>query len=240
MSSPTLVIGEAGVRFRLHRKSTVGHVPRLLGGGKGVLWGIRQASLEVRPGEIVGLIGSNGSGKSTLLRLAAGVYAPDEGVVRLKGRAAALLSLEGDFNPRLSGLDNILLNAVLLGATRQDAIRRAPEIARFAGVEDFLHLELRSYSAGMAARLGFSLALFADPSLLVLDEALTVGDERFRREAEGRITKFARDGGSVLMAGHEIDHLVEVCDELLLLERGAIIFRGKPQAVANRYLRAIS
>jgi ABC-type polysaccharide/polyol phosphate transport system ATPase subunit len=170
------------------------------------------------------------------LRTIAGVYKPDEGLRIARGRVAPLLSFDGDLKPGLSGWENIALSGVLLGLTRRQTRGVAGRIAEFSGLGEFLHSEVRVYSTGMKARLGFAVAALVDPEVLVLDEAMTAGDYDFQDRSQALIRGFLARGRTVIIASHEIESLARQCDRLVHLKGGLIVEEGAPDGVAARYL----
>ncbi|HWC31717.1 MAG TPA: ABC transporter ATP-binding protein, partial [Actinomycetota bacterium] len=224
-----------GVRFVLPRHSRLGKAPRLLGTSKQRIWGLRDVTLDVERGEAVGFIGPNGAGKTTLLRTIAGIYRPDEGSVIVRGRVGPLLSLSAGLMPQLSGWENIALIATLLGVPRKRVPEIAPRIGEFSGLEEFLDAEVRTYSSGMRARLGFAVAAFSDPELLVVDEILTVGDEEFRQKSQEVIERFVREGRTVLVATHQVQTLIRMCTRAVYLDGGRVVETGDPAGVVKRY-----
>ncbi len=232
----SIELDDAGIRFRLTRRNR-----RTRGRPKGqrwMMWGLRHVDLRVDPGEIVGLIGPNGSGKSTLLRLVAGIYRPDEGSARIRGRVAPLLTPSGGLMPGLSGWDNAELSSVLLGLDRSTARQRTEHVAELAGLGDFMAAPTRVYSAGMRARLGFAVAVSSAPDILVLDEVMAVGDEDFRERSQQTLQAFIARGGTVVFATHEVGTVAETCDRLVRMHEGGIAEQGEPGPIAARYLEA--
>lgn len=220
--APAVSLRDAGVRFTVPRRTRMGKTPRLVGAGRWTLWGLRGASLDVAPGEVVGLIGPNGSGKTTLLRTVAGIYVPDEGTVAVRGRVAPILSLSAGLIPQLSGFENVALSAALLDVPRRSVPAFATEIAEFAGLEEFTDAPVRVYSSGMRARLGFAIAALSGADVFVLDEVLSVGDQEFRARSRAKIEELIRGGKTVLMAGHDRE-LLSVCERIVRLDGGRIV-----------------
>jgi ABC-type polysaccharide/polyol phosphate transport system ATPase subunit len=232
---PVVSLQDVGIRFTAPRHSRAGRAPRLFAVRRSVLWGIRHVTLDVEEGEVLGLIGPNGAGKTTLLRTVAGIYAPDEGQARVRGRVGALLSVTGGLMPLLSGWENIALLGILMGLSRQRLKGVTPQIAEFSGLGDFLDAEVRTYSAGMKARLGFSVAAFVDPDVLLIDEVLAVGDQEFRDRSTSVMDDFRNSGRSILIAGHDLDRMTAVCSRVVRMERGAVAEIGDPRTVTARY-----
>lgn len=232
--APVVSMREAGVRFTVPRRTRMGRTPRLVGAERWTMWGLREATLDVAPGEVVGLIGRNGSGKTTLLRTIAGIYVPDEGTVAVRGRVAPILSLSAGLIPQLSGFENVTLSATLLDVPRRDLRAFAGEIVEFASLEEFTDAPVRVYSSGMRARLGFAIAAFSGADIFVLDEVLSVGDQEFRARSRSKIEELIRAGRTVLIAGHDPE-LLSVCDRVVHLEAGRIIDQGDRDLVLAAY-----
>jgi ABC-type polysaccharide/polyol phosphate transport system ATPase subunit len=230
-------VQDVGIRFMLPRHSRVGRTPRLFGVGRTVFWGLRHATFDVGEGEVVGVIGPNGAGKTTLLRTVAGIYVPDEGRVRVRGRVGAILSVTGGMMPQLSGWENISLLGILMGVSRRKLRAVTPQIAEFSDLGDFLDAEVRTYSSGMKARLGFAVAAFVDPDVLVIDEVLAVGDQEFRDRSGAVIEDFRNSGRPILIASHDIDRMAKFTTRVLRLERGEVAELGDPSEVTRTYKR---
>jgi ABC-type polysaccharide/polyol phosphate transport system ATPase subunit len=233
--APVISLQDVGIRFTAPRHSRAGRTPRLFAVRRSVLWGIRHVTLEVQEGEVLGLIGPNGAGKTTLLRTVGGIYSPDEGRTQVRGRVGALLSVTGGLMPQLSGWENIALLGILMGLSRQRLRAVTPKIAEFSGLGDFLDAEVRTYSAGMKARLGFSVAAFVDPDVLLIDEVLAVGDQEFRDRSTTVMNEFANSGRSILIASHDLDRMTAMCSRVVRMERGAVAEVGDPQSVTAHY-----
>ncbi|MFT5424824.1 MAG: ABC-type polysaccharide/polyol phosphate transport system ATPase subunit [Phycisphaerales bacterium] len=186
---------------------------------------LHDISLRIDTGQRLGIVGANGAGKSTLLRLIAGIYAPTAGTVRTTGRVAAIFGSAHGMDQELSGYENIRVRGLFLGRTDAEIRDRAREIAEFCELEDFLHLPLRIYSPGMAARLGFSISTAFRPDLLLLDEWLGVGDHRFTERARDRMKGFYKDAGTVVLASHNEKLIEQNCDSIVVMEKGRIIER---------------
>ncbi|SOZ67334.1 ABC-type transporter, ATPase component, LPS efflux transporter [Cupriavidus taiwanensis] len=197
-------------------------------------------SLEVRPGDAVGVIGRNGAGKSTLLKLVTGVLLPDAGTIRHAGRVTGLLELGTGFDPNLSGRDNIDINARLLGMGAADVRRKQDAIIAFSELGPFIDAPVRTYSSGMAMRLGFAIAIHADPDCFVVDEALSVGDARFQQKCIARIREFREQGGGILFVSHDVNAVKLVCNRAVVLEAGRLRFDGPPEQAVSRYFRLIA
>ncbi len=203
-------------------------------------WALRDVSLEVAPGEVLGIVGRNGAGKSTLLQIVCGTLTPSGGTVAVNGRVAALLELGAGFNPEFSGRENVYLAASILGLTRAEIDERYDEIVEFSGVRDFIEQPVRTYSSGMYVRLAFSVATSVDPDILVVDEALSVGDGQFARQSFDRIMALKNAGTTILFCSHSLYQVEAFCDRVLWLEQGRPVMLGKPQEVVQRYTRFLA
>lgn len=236
----TIAFQDAGMRFRLHRERVTTFKEAVLGRFRHLravdeLWALRHVSFQVRPGEAVGLVGANGSGKSTLLKLAAGVLQPTEGQVRVEGRVSPLIELAAGFDPELSGRDNVFLNGALLGRSRREMALRIERIAEFAELTDFMDVPVKNYSSGMYARLGFAVAVDVEPDVLMVDEVLAVGDERFQAKCAERIREIRAGGTTLFYVSHQMDQVAATCDRVLLLHHGRLCHDGPPAESIRRY-----
>jgi len=200
---------------------------------------LNNVSFEVRRGETVGIVGRNGSGKSTLLQLICGTLTPTEGSVQVYGRIAALLELGAGFNPEFTGRENVYLNGSLLGLSRQEIDACFNEIAAFADIGEFIEQPVKSYSSGMYIRLAFAVAINVMPDILVIDEALSVGDEAFQRKCFARIDAMRKAGVTVLFVSHAAGAVIELCDRAILLDRGELLVQGAPKFVISRYHKLV-
>jgi lipopolysaccharide transport system ATP-binding protein len=192
-------------------------------------------SLAIRKGEAVGIIGANGSGKSTLLGLIAGVIGPQAGTVEVQGRVAPLLELGAGFHYELTGYENIVLNGVLMGLTLREVAARMEAIVAFSGLESSLNEPLRTYSSGMVARLGFSVAVHLEPDILLIDEILAVGDTHFQARCYERLEEFRRQGTTFVIVSHSLAEVRFLCDRVVWLAGGKIMMQGKPDEVIAAY-----
>ena len=200
---------------------------------------LEDINLTIPRGEKLGIIGPNGAGKSTLLKLICGVLAPSAGRVTVDGRVAPLLELGAGFDPDMTVIDNIKLYGVLLGVDRRTVTARIGEILRFAELEEYARYPVHALSSGMAARLGFAIATDVDPDILLIDEALAVGDESFRAKSKARIDALWRHNTTVVVVSHDLSYIRSTCEKAVWLERGRIASFGTPQEIATRYVRAV-
>jgi homopolymeric O-antigen transport system ATP-binding protein len=200
------------------------------------VWALRDVSFDVAAGQTIGLIGANGSGKSTLLQIVAGTLTPTEGRVLVHGRVSALLELGSGFNPEFSGRENVYVYGSILGLTQQQMDERFDAVAGFADIGEYMDCPLKTYSSGMIVRLAFSVAISVDPDILLVDEALAVGDIRFQQRCMTRIRQLRDRGVSILFVTHDLEAAKRLCDQLHILEHGRLIRSGDPEAMANWYL----
>lgn len=202
-------------------------------------WALRNVSLEVPRGQTLGIVGRNGSGKSTLLQIIVGTLTPTTGSVRVNGRISALLELGSGFNPEFTGRQNVFFNGQLLGLNPREIEERFESIEAFADIGEFIDRPVKTYSSGMFVRLAFSVATSVDPTVLVVDEALSVGDEAFQRKCFARIESIKSRGGTILFVSHSATAIVELCDRAVLLDHGELLLSGKPKMVVDRYHKLI-
>src|SRR5215472_12700769 len=196
---------------------------------------LRGVSLEVPTGQMLGLIGRNGSGKSTLLKIIAGVYRPTSGRVHVEGTLAPLIELGAGFHSELTGRENIMLNGLLMGYSREEMRKREQSIIEFAELGDFIDSPIKQYSSGMHTRLAFAVATEVDPDILIVDEILAVGDSGFQKKCFARIDKFREAKKTILFVSHAMPQITEHCDRAVLLDRGSIIADGEPEDVVDFY-----
>lgn len=202
-------------------------------------WALRDVSFEVAAGTTTGIIGPNGSGKSTLLQVIAGTLEPTHGSVWREGRVAALLELGAGFNAEFTGIENVFMNAALMGFSRREAERLLPDIIRFAEIGDFIHQPVKTYSSGMYIRLAFAAAVSVAPQVLIVDEALAVGDAVFQHRCMRRIKQMQESGVTILFVSHDPGAVRALCSRAVLLSNGRVECDGKPAEVLNRYQRMI-
>jgi lipopolysaccharide transport system ATP-binding protein len=205
------------------------------GPGPSLFWALKDVSLEVRQGEVLGIIGRNGAGKSTLLKVLARITEPTEGQVELDGRVGSLLEVGTGFHPELTGRENVYLNGAILGMRKGEIARKFDEIVAFAEVERFLDTQVKHYSSGMYMRLAFAVAAHLEPEVLIVDEVLAVGDALFQKKCQNKMTEVAQGGRAVLFVSHNTGAVTSLCSRAVLLEQGSLIRDGPPAAVVESY-----
>ncbi len=233
-SDPAVVVQNVSKRFRLYHERPHSLKERFIsrrGARYEEFMALNDVSCEIRRGESFGLIGANGSGKTTLLKCIAGILKPDKGAIMTSGRMASLLELGAGFHPDLTGRENVFLNASILGLTKKQTDQHFDEMVAFAELEPFIDMQVKHYSSGMYIRLGFAVAVHSNPEILLVDEVLAVGDERFQRKCLDRIDDFQREGRTIVLVTHSMDMLRTVCDRALFIHEGHPMIEGKPPEV---------
>lgn len=235
-----IIVREVSKKFRMGFKKNRGALARLLGLFSGRLprkdfWALKGISFNVKKGEVVGIIGENGSGKSTILRIISGIYPPSKGSVYTKGNLIPLIGFGAGLNGRLTMKENIFLVGSLFDLSRRDIKNRFDSIVEFAGLEDFVETKLYQFSSGMTQRLAFSIAIHANPEILILDEVFSVGDEDFRNKSANKIKELARKGTSVLFVSHELWMIEKYCDRVIWMSKGKIVKEGKTKELIKEY-----
>lgn len=211
---------------------------RSVRGESSFFWALQDINFEVKRGEVLGIIGKNGAGKSTLLKLLSRVTAPTMGTIRAKGRIGSLLEVGTGFHPELTGKENIFLNGAILGMTKVDIRKKYDEIVNFSGCERYIDTPVKRYSSGMRVRLGFAVAAFLDPEILVVDEVLAVGDAEFQKKAIGKMKDVSHhEGRTVLFVSHNMSSVRNLCESGILLENGVVIDEGGIGKVVDQYLK---
>jgi len=198
---------------------------------------VSDASFTIYKGEMVGVIGRNGSGKSTLLKIVAGVYRPTSGSLHVNGAIAPLIELGAGMHPELTGRENILLNGLLMGYSKNEMAEREQRVIDFADIGDFINAPVKQYSSGMYLRLAFSVATEVDPDVLILDEIMAVGDFAFQEKCYERMQGFRAAGKTILMVTHSTEQILKLCDRGILMDRGTIAYNGDPQQAVDIYMR---
>jgi ABC-type polysaccharide/polyol phosphate transport system ATPase subunit len=198
-------------------------------------WAVRDVSFQVRRGEALGIIGHNGAGKSTILKLLSNITAPTNGEITINGRLSALIEVGSGFHPELTGRENIYLNGSILGMRRREISKKLDDIVDFAGVRQFIDTPVKRYSSGMYVRLGFSIAAFLDPDILLLDEVLAVGDAAFQSKCLERISELKQAGTTIVFISHDLGAVERLCDRVILMQRGAVAATGLARDVIAEY-----
>ena len=197
-------------------------------------------SFDVKKGETVGIIGTNGSGKSTILKIITGVLSPTTGTAEVSGNISALLELGAGFNSEYTGLENIYMNGTMMGFSRQEMERRMDDILRFADIGDFVNQPVKTYSSGMFVRLAFALAINVDPEILIVDEALSVGDVFFQAKCYRRMEEMMKNGTTILMVRHDMGSIIKYCDKVVLLNRGHFVAQGEAGKMVDLYKKILA
>jgi len=202
-------------------------------------WALQSITFEVGKGKVIGILGKNGAGKSTLLQIVCGTLAPTDGSVEVNGRIAALLELGSGFNPEFSGIENVYMNGQILGLSKQEIDGKLQDIEKFADIGDFIYQPVKTYSSGMFARLAFSVAAHIDPDVLIVDEALSVGDSWFQHKSMAKMRQLMSSGCTVLFVSHSIESVRALCDEAIWIDAGRIKMQGDVTTVTNEYMNDV-
>jgi ABC-2 type transport system ATP-binding protein len=234
-----------GKKYELQRYRTIllKDAARIAFGGraeKDVFWALRGVSFTVKKGETVGIIGANGAGKSTLLSLIAKTATPSIGEIKVRGRVSALLELGAGFHPDFTGRENIYINGSVMGLKRRQIDDRMQEIIDFSELGPFIDEPVRNYSSGMMARLGFSVAAAVDPDILIVDEALSVGDQAFQDKSFKRIIEFQERGCTIVFVSHSLDLVQKICQRAFLLSHGQLLAMGSADEITHEYMERVS
>jgi len=239
---PIIQLDQVGVRYRVPQERipsikeyAIRWMKRQV--GYKTFWALHDVDLTLYEGDVLGIIGPNGAGKSTLLKVVSKVLRPTSGRVRVNGRVAPLLELGAGFDTELTGRENIYLNGTILGASKQNVERRIDRIIEFSGLGDFIDAPVRTYSTGMVARLGFSIATDVRPEILIVDEILGVGDAEFQTKSYERIQSFRRDGTTILLVSHDLGSVESMCSRGMWLDHGKIVTTGTAKSVIDQYLQ---
>lgn len=241
MSEIAITIQNVSKCFKRYRHP-VDRLKELLFPGKtraDEFWALRDINLEIPKGKTLGIVGANGSGKSTLLQIIVGTLAPTTGQINVQGRISALLELGSGFNPEFTGRQNIFFNGQLLGLTQKQIEAKYDDIVGFADIGDFIDRPVKTYSSGMFVRLAFAVATSVEPDILVVDEALAVGDEAFQRKCYARLEKIQDRGGTILFVSHSAGTVIELCDSAILMSEGELLLSSTPKFVIDKYHKLI-
>jgi ABC-type polysaccharide/polyol phosphate transport system ATPase subunit len=241
MSETTIQVEKVSIKFPKTRV-TLGTIEKSLksllklgGENQDYFTALKNVTFEIKEGEIIGIIGKNGAGKSTLLRVISGIYRPDKGIAKSKGKISLLAGLGVGFNVNLTGRENVYLYGSLLGHSKKMMNNIIESIIDFSGLHDFIDEPLRTYSSGMRTRLGFSVASIINPDILLIDDIFGVGDLEFRKRSTERIQEMVKDAGTVVIVSHSFDMLKQICTRLLMIENGTLIAMGEPNYVIEVY-----
>jgi lipopolysaccharide transport system ATP-binding protein len=238
MSSPAIEVDRVSKAYRLYPTPRHRALELMMFGTRTYhthFWALTDVSLRVARGATLGLIGNNGSGKSTLLQLIAGIMAPTKGRVAVNGRISSLLELGAGFNPEFTGRENVELYGIVMGMSREEIVERLALIQAFAGIGEFIDRPVKSYSSGMFVRLAFSAAIHVNPDILLVDEALAVGDVLFQHQCIRRIREMQASGTTIVFVSHDMGMMRSICTEAILLDRGRIEAHDDPATIANIY-----
>lgn len=241
MVNGEVLLENVSKRYLLNRRRSLHLKGTLLGALRGEravkeeFWALKDVSLNLKPGEALGVMGRNGSGKSTLLKVLSKILEPDGGRVEITGKIASLVELGAGFHPDLTGRENVFLNGAILGFGRREIQKKFDEIVSFSGIGDFIDQPVKVYSSGMYIRLGFSVAVHVNPDVLLIDEILAVGDSHFQKKCFQKIFDFRRRGKTILLVSHDLTSLERICDKAVLLEKGQVVECGRPEEVIPRY-----
>ena len=237
-SPPVVSLRQVSKKYRIYRRPSHKFLELFLGKGRRLhreFWALREIDLEVAAGTTLGIVGRNGSGKSTLLQLVAGIHRQTRGDLWVRGTVSALLELGSGFNPEFTGRENMLMAGAVMGFTKQQMEERQDNILEFARIGEFVDQPVKVYSTGMFMRLAFSVAVHVDPEILLVDEALAVGDLIFQHRCIQRIRHLRSLGKTILFVSHDLQAVTQFCDRAILLEKGRMLEDGSPERVVQRY-----
>lgn len=202
-------------------------------------WAVKDVNLNIKKGQTIGILGPNGSGKSTLLQIIAGIISPTYGDVAINGRVSALLELGAGFNPEFTGEENVYLNASILGMSKSEVKAKFESIHKFSGIGDFIYRPVKTYSSGMFVRLAFATAINVDPDIVIIDEALAVGDVAFQQRCISKLKDLQREGKTILFVSHDTSAVKSLCTDAILMKDGSIVEIGAPDKIVNKYLELV-
>jgi ABC-type polysaccharide/polyol phosphate transport system ATPase subunit len=236
-------VSDLGIKFKMEKRRRSGALAFLIERyrrqprSRDDFWALKHVSFTVERRETVGIIGRNGSGKSTLLRVIAGIYPPDEGTVSVDGEVSTLFTLGTGFNVELSGRDNIYLDGIMIGMTKNQIDGIIDDIIEFTELGDFIEMPVRTYSTGMRARLGFAIAINSDKDIVLIDEILSTGDAAFRQKADAEMSRIIGEK-TVLLVSHDMNNIERFADKVIWLDKGVLAAMGEPKGVIEQYLAA--
>ena len=238
--SPVISLTDVSFTYRtqISRKPNMMEAIRNVGRGQRstkLVHALKNVSLDVEQGEVLGIVGANGAGKSTLMRAIGGIVPPDEGEIRVRGEISALLALGVGFNPQLSGRENVVLAGLATGLSRERVEEQYQSIVEFAELEEFMDMPMRTYSSGMYSRLGFAVATNMNPDILLIDEALSTGDAHFKEKSSQRIKDLRDSAGAMVIVSHSMATLKELSSRLLWMHKGEVIATGEPDKIIQAY-----
>jgi ABC-type polysaccharide/polyol phosphate transport system ATPase subunit len=239
-SSPSVIVQDVSVTYRtsFERRPTLRGMVLSLGRGEKVVReveAVKDVSFSIPHGTVLGIVGANGAGKSTLVRTIAGILPPTSGRIDVYGRVSTLLALGVGFNKNLSGRDNVRLGGLAAGLHREQLAEKYDEIVRFAELGDFMDMPMRTYSSGMYGRLAFSVAVKLDPDILIVDEALSVGDARFRRKSANKMRELCQQARTIVLVSHALGTVRQLCDQAIWMDHGVLRMWDEPEAVIDAY-----
>ncbi len=204
---------------------------------KSEFWALKDVNCELRTGETLGIIGINGSGKSTLLRMITGIFTPDMGRIEVRGRISSLIAVGAGFHPHMTGRENIYLNGIILGMSRKEIDRKFDQIVDFSEIEDFLEAPVATYSSGMKVKLGFSIAMFCEPDILLVDEVLSVGDLSFRNKSLRQMAEYRKKANAIIFVSHSLEQVSKLCNRVIVLNKGELVYDGETYGGCAEYER---
>ena len=243
-STPVVSVQDVSITYRttFEKRPTLKSAVLRLGRGERAVRevkAVQHVSFDVQPGSVLGIVGSNGAGKSTLVRAIAGILPPTQGRIEVRGRVSTLLALGVGFNPGLSGHENVVLGGLAAGYTRSEIEERYRDIADFAELGDFMDLPMRTYSSGMFSRLAFAVAVHMEPDILLVDEALSAGDAKFKEKATNKMMELVSQARTMFLVTHALGTVKEMCNDALWLHQGKLQIRGTPDEVVDAYTKFV-
>jgi ABC-type polysaccharide/polyol phosphate transport system ATPase subunit len=238
----SIVVDDVSVTYRtsIESKPTLRSTMRRLGRRQRIereVEALKNVNFRIKRGAVYGVVGANGAGKSTLMRAVTGILPPTEGRIEVKGRVSTLLALGVGFNKELTGRENVVLGGLAAGLTREEMAGKYDEIVAFAELEDFMDMPMRTYSSGMYGRLGFAVAVCLDPDILVIDEALSVGDARFKKKCFDKMQELCSEDRTILLVTHAMGTVKKLCDRAVWLHRGEVVMKDRSKEVVKHYTR---